>query len=271
MKKKSLIILVAIITVSVTAYSFINKKTATVPIKKALNLTLLDTTNTNTVREFASDIYPDFIYDVSPRFEPISRTDVLKATSISDFISADSFKSIVTLKSVNLIIIKDERQTEIQEIGYTTDLTPKQLKLLQTADYNMQFNIRSEFTAINSKTGLLEHTFDSPHRSVVPEQQASYSLGKTVLVNYLREKGKKAVAEKNIDAKKLQPGKLHFTIATDGTIINVYLDRTTNYPEMDTYLKALIQNTPGDWLPAKDANGNIMPQELVVSYGLMGC
>jgi len=33
----------------------------------------------------------------------------------------------------------------------------------------------------------------------------------------------------------------------------------------------LIKNLPGDWKPAENYKGELMDQELVVSFGLMGC
>ena len=39
-------------------------------------------------------MFTDFIYDVTPRFAPIKKTDIDKATSISDFIDAETLEII---------------------------------------------------------------------------------------------------------------------------------------------------------------------------------
>ena len=74
-----------------------------------------------------------------------------------------------------------------------------------------------------------------------------------------------------MQADKLQPAKLYFTVSKEGMIENVRLDRTSNFPAVDETMIELITNAPGKWIPAENSKGEKVDQELVVSFGLMGC
>jgi len=56
-----------------------------------------------------------------------------------------------------------------------------------------------------------------------------------------------------------------------GTITNVKLDRTSGYLNMDKTMVELIKNTPGKWKQAENVKGENVDQELVVSFGMVGC
>ncbi|WP_397362753.1 energy transducer TonB [Olleya sp. R77988] len=268
MKKNIIIFCALLITLSVTAYTVLQwDKTEVETTENEVEQNLA--VNTPKTDKKKPEIFTDFIYDIGSRFEPIKINDLHKATSISDFISPESFNSIIDLKSVRIIIIKDESQTDIQELGYTKDLTAGQIKLLQSLGYSDQFNIRSEFTAKNPKTGMVEDKFDSPHLSVVSEKQATYPLGKDLLKKYLKEKS--ATLIKTVDPYKLQAAKLYFVVTKDGSIKNVRLDRTSKYPEVDKKMINLIKTLPEAWIPAENDKGEKIDQEMVVSFGLMGC
>ena len=104
MKKRIIIFYTGIITLSLTAYSVINRDNTNTHILEApknneiaFNGPFLDRTNEN--------IFTDFIYDVGPRFSSIKKTDIDKARGIDDFLDKDQVKSIVTIKSIRVIIM----------------------------------------------------------------------------------------------------------------------------------------------------------------------
>ena len=283
--KKSLIILCAVlITLSLTAFGVINwkdSKTKT-PAKRDIAIHAISTEKENTNTNYQGPVGPffinqteetktfeDFIYDVGPRFGPIKKSDIDKATSIEDFFSWEELRAIETLKSVEIIIVENDRQTQKREIGYSKTLTKAQLKLLQTANYATSFLIRIDFQEKNRVTGKLEYNYASPHRTIVPEKQATYINGKDALQNYLRESSKEA--RKEVDQNKLQPAKLYFTVTKEGNIENTRLDRTSNYPLVDKVMIELITKTQEKWKPAKNEKGEKIDQELVISFGLLGC
>ena len=88
-------------------------------------------------------------------------------------------------------------------------------------------------------------------------------------MDYLRENSKESRV--NIQPDKLRPAKLIFTVTKMGTIENVRLDRTSNFPVVDKTMIELISNAPGKWMPAENIEGEKVDQELVVSFGSMGC
>ena len=268
MKKSILIFGAVIITFSLTAFGVINwneLKINKLQTYDSKNIAL-DTTSKEKIK---SRIITDFIYDVGPRFGPIKKSNLDNAKFIDDFIEANEVQDMVTLKSVNIIIIKDDKQSDIHAIGYSRALTDNQIQLLQQSDYSTNFLVRTEFLKKNKDTGILEDSYLSPHLTVVPEKQAEYANGKQNLINYLKDKSLEARADVQVD--KLQPAKLYFTVTKTGTIENVTLDRSSNYLEVDKKMIELITKLPGKWKPAVNNEGENVDQELVVSFGLMGC
>ena len=214
-------------------------------------------------------IFTDFIYDVGPRFGAIKKRELDQATSITPFFDKKQLQSIVSLKSVSIILIKDDKRTDTKTTGYSNKLTTAQLKLLQSFDYSTSFLIKAEYQQINQKTGELEDSYATPHLTIVPEKQATYSKGIDILKKFLKEKSK--TARIGVNAEKLKPAKLYFTVTKKGTIKNVNLDRSSGYPLIDEKMIELIKNTPEKWNPAENHKGEKVNQELVVSFGLMGC
>jgi hypothetical protein len=210
-----------------------------------------------------------FIYDVGTRFRPIKKTDLDNAKSIYDFLDEKQKQAFVSLNSVEVIIIIDDKRSDIREITHQDELSDAQLHLLQSSKYSTNFLISARYQRRNYETGEIEDSHSTPHLTIVPEKQAEYSFGKTALMEYLRENSKESWV--NIQEDKLKPAKLFFTITKNGTIENVNLDRSSNFPVVDKKMIELINKAPGTWEPAENAKGEKVDQELVVSFGLMGC
>ena len=221
------------------------------------------------VQNNKGEVFDDFIYDVGPRFSPIKKSDLDKAKSMSDFLSKDEKENIVTYKSVEVILIKNDIETYMREKGTSHMLTAAQLSLLQFSDYSTNFKIVADFQQRNPETGKLENNYTSPHLTIVPEKQADYEHGKDVLKKYLKENSKES--REDIEPDKLQPAKLYFIVTKTGEVSNVRLDRTSNFPELDKKMIELISHLSGKWKPAQNSAGEQVDQELVVSFGLMGC
>ena len=209
---------------------------------------------------------PDLYYGVDARFEPVNKTDVHTATSIYDFLNEGEKAQIEHINSVDVIIIKDNQQSNIRAYGTTEQLTDAQLKILRSTDYFNHFTIRTEFKEKNKETGKLEERFFGPHITVVPEQQATYVDGKEALLNYLKENSKAAMHV--IENDKLNAVKFSFMITKEGKVSNVKHDAMgTGYPSIDEKFIELLKNIPGKWTPAEKANGEKMEQELVFTFG----
>lgn len=268
MKKSIIIFCAVLITLGLTAFGVINwNDTKINQLETSVSKDVAS--NTQVIYKVNNKIFSDFIYDVGPRFGPIKKGDLDKARTFDDFISEEHAKQIVSYKSLSVIYIINDKQSEIRETGYSDKLTAAQLELLQSADYSTNFLIRADYQEKNKETGELEDSYSTPHLTIVPEKQAAYVNGKDTLMEYLKENSKEVRA--NVQADKLQPAKLFFTVTKNGTVENVKLDRSSNYSAVDKKLIELISKTPGTWEAAENSKGEKVDQELVVSFGLMGC
>lgn len=268
MKKNIFIFCVVLTTLSLTAFGIINRNasdTGQLETKAKEDVAI----NTIAMEKIEKRIFSDFIYDVGPRFGFIKKGDLDNIKSFSDFISDEHAQRIVTYKSLSVIILEGDRQTDILETVNSGFFTAAQVELLQSFDYSTNFKIRAEYVEKNMETGQLEDSYATPHLTIVPEKQAEYTNGKDGLIGYLKENSKEYIT--NVQAEKLQPAKLYFTVSKKGTIENVKLDRTSNYPTIDKKMIELIIKVPGTWNPAENSIGEKIDQELVISFGLMGC
>jgi hypothetical protein len=213
--------------------------------------------------------YPDFFYSLGPRFDSMDKDAVLNATSINDFFDKEEINSMVNLRSTSIILIENDQQSDIREYGNTVKLNPAQLKLLKESDYSTHFLFRVNFTKLNLTTGQLEEVHSSPHYTVVPKTQAKYSDGAEALIEYFEKNNK--VNTLNLDENNLNFAKLYFTVSTNSQLINIELDRSSGNKKLDNAMIDLLKNTPGSWIPAKNAYGEIIEQRLTITFGLDGC
>ncbi|OUR94266.1 hypothetical protein A9Q87_01060 [Flavobacteriales bacterium 34_180_T64] len=268
MKKKVVIFCAVLTTLSLTAFGVINwnsSESNTIDTTLSAEVVSYDPV----IEKIQKPVFTDFIYSIGPRFGGITKGVIENAKSIDAILNEDQLQRIMSLKSVEIIIIKDEKQSEIRVKGFSRVFTDAQLKLLQTFDYSTNFSIRAEYEHYNKETGELENSYSTPYHTIVPESQASYSEGKEALMTFLKDETVDVTAI--IDAKKLRPAKLYFTVTKSRTIDHVKIDNPSGYPEVDKKMIELISKLPGTWTPAENANGEKVDQELVVSFGLMGC
>ncbi|PTM08999.1 MAG: hypothetical protein DA407_06740 [Bacteroidetes bacterium] len=268
MKKSILIIFAGVITLGLTAFGIMQSNNSEVNELSESNTIVMSTTADNKI---ADKIFTDFIYDVGPRFSPIKKTDLDKITSFNDIIGEEHANRIVEYKWVTVVLIIDDKESNVREFGTSDVLTEAQLNLLHSFDYSTNLMIAADYQGKNKETGVLEDTHWTPYLTIVPEKQAEYSEGQDALKVYLKESSKDSRDRANVDPEKLQPAKLYFTVTKNGTIENIKLDRTSNYPLVDYTMIELITKLPGTWIPAENHEGEKVDQELVVSFGLMGC
>tara|TARA_R110002049_G_scaffold199382_5_gene369506 strand:+ start:1320 stop:2132 length:813 start_codon:yes stop_codon:yes gene_type:complete len=264
--KKSIIILgttLVILSLLIFGYTDIdNFETTEVNSSHSKDL-VLEVQNTEFQKE---KTIPDLYYGVDARFAAVNKADVHNATTIYDFLNDGEKDQIEYINSVNLIIIKDNQQSEIRAHGTTDQLTDTQKEILKSTDYFSHFTIRTEFKAKNKETGKLEERFFGPHITVVPEKQATYSEGKYALINYLKVNSKDYMNV--IKDDKLGAIKLSFIITKNGIVTDVKHDAmTTGYPSIDEKFIELLKNIPGKWTPAENSNGEKMEQELIFTFG----
>lgn len=256
MKKRLIIFCLLLVTVSLAAYTIINRDTKTYDETVNLNDDFIKNTVT------AKDKEPlDFFFYVGSRFQSIKKSEVDKATSIYDFISDEDRQDIKTLNATELILVINDKRTKFREYGTGENLNNDQIDLLHSLEYSKHFVAKAIYENNHS-----EYHDINPHYTVVPETQASYTDGLEALMTYLKDNKSKDTGF--IDEKKMQAVKVSFTITSEGNMTHVNLDRTTGYPQLDLELKTLIKNAPGNWVPAKNQEGKNVDQELVMSFGL---
>ncbi|MEJ1221117.1 energy transducer TonB [Sediminicola sp. 1XM1-17] len=268
MKKNNPVLCVSILILGLMAFGFVNRSTSEsnkVSIPDNLNLA----SNQSPSQHMDFRYFADYIYDVGTRFGPIKKEDLNKVTSFSDLIDDDDAKKIVTYKFVEVIVIENDKESNTRESGNSGELTSAQLNLLKRSDYSTNLKIRADVMQKNSHTGELENSYWTPHLTIVPEKQAVYVHGKDALMEFLRENSK--VSWVNVVEDKLKSARLYFTVTKNGTIENVALDSSSNFPEVDQRMIELIKQTLGKWHPAVNTKGEKVDQELVLSFGLMGC
>lgn len=269
MKKNMLIFCTVLTTLSLTAFGYKNWS-------NTLKNQGETTSSTTTVVDnyFVKSIYtlanPDFFYDVDSRYiMTITKKELNTVKSMADFLPEDQIKSIMSFHSVSVTFLGDNYESVITETGESDVFTADQLKLLQSAPYSTNILIRAEYKEKNGVTGKLQYSYSTPHLTVIPEKEASYVNGKDALIKYLKENSKEKTAI--VEQDKLQPGKVSFTVTRHGTISNVKLLATSGYPSIDKTMIELITKTPGKWESAANFRGERVDQELVFSFGIVGC
>ncbi len=214
-------------------------------------------------------VFSGFIYDIGPRFGAIKKEVVQNAKSIEDFIHREDISKMEHINSVTIHIMEGIIMSPASEKGTNATFTEAQLKLLRSLDYSTSLMLMVEFQEFSKFANSLENNYTSPYLTIVPEKQASYMFSEDTLKDYLRVNTEEVRA--NIDPEKLQAAKLYFTVTKSGAVENVRLDRTSFYPKVDEKMISLMQNLPGAWSPAENIKGERVAQELVVSFGLIGC
>ncbi|NRD20595.1 hypothetical protein HNV08_11095 [Winogradskyella eckloniae] len=265
MKKRIIIFGTALALFSILFFGLTNMETTNA---KDLSVKSNDSIATDSTMNYGPYLkkLPELYYGVDARFEAVKKADIQTATSIYDFLNEDEKNQIEDIKSVNLIVVKDNQLSGFQEYGTTAQLTKAQIKLLRSLDYFNHFTIRTEFKGKNKETGVIEDKFFGPHITIVPEQQATYVDGKQALIAYLKENSLEALNV--ITDNRLNAIKYSFIISKEGKVKDVKHDAMeTGYPSIDKKFKELLQNIPGQWLPAKNSLGEKIEQELVFTFG----
>lgn len=214
-------------------------------------------------------VYTDFFYDFGPRFNPITKEDLKQARVFSDFVSETDAALVDTYDNVKVVLIKNDYLTDVSETCKGGDLSKKQMNLLHSADYSSNFMIEAEYFRKNDGSSQKKFDYMAPHITIIPETQATYILGKQALLSFIRNGNKENTA--NLDKDKLQPAMLTFTISKTGYLVDLHLNRTCGFEHIDETMMGLINQLPGNWIPAENAQGEKVEQVFVINFGMVGC
>lgn len=214
-------------------------------------------------------VYSDFFYSIGNRFLGVKKETLVKAKSITDFLPKEETNHVVTYKSVSVIIFNNAAYPEVGETGSNEKLTAAQQELLQSSDYSTNFYVRADFLEKDEFSGKLKESYFTPYLTIVPEKEARYIPGTDSFIEYLKTNNKENTA--NLDERKLKAAKLYFTVNKNGDITKVSLDSSSGYASIDEKIIELLHEAPGKWEPAENAKGEKVDQELVISFGIIGC
>ena len=218
----------------------------------------------------------DFDYDVGSRyFATISKADLYKAESVVDIVPKDADWGSFRIKTVKVKM--EGTGCMVAEIGEGPSLNEAQKKLLQKTDYADDISLLATCKGPHTMTGcggkdhVIEHDqFEIGYFvSIVPEQEATFEGGMEAVTAYVKKYSRQAIEIAEQDG--LKSGKVTFVINTEGAISDVELESSSGYSIIDETIVDLITNLPGEWVPAQDANGQTVEQELVFSFGQIGC
>jgi len=202
-------------------------------------------------------------FHVGARFEAIKKSKIDNINLVNDFLTTQDQFSKNPIVSSELILMVNNERTNTRAYGNGNTLSESQKAVLKSLKHSDGF-----ITAITRKeSNGLKRTF-TPHYTVVPETTAVFKEGNKAELRELNN----AVAEfiPFIDKAKLKFTKFYFTVDKNGAIKNTYFDWSTNYPELDKKIFELIKTYNQKWTPAKDKNGEVVEQEIVITVGLVG-
>lgn len=268
MKKRILLLSIFLVVLLVAAFAFNNTSVPTAESQELASAE--DLTSTEKSIETAPEKEDPVIqFDMGTRFQGIKKSDLDKATSFEDFIGFRHANRILSYKSLSVIELDDDKQTDRKITTNSGELTEAQRNHLQAAGLSTNILIWAEYTEKWEDTGLVEESYWTPHLTVVPEKEATYNQGEKAFLAYLEEN----IPEFTdfVRREQLRPGRIYLTVGKEGTITNVDLQASSGIPQMDEKLVKLIFEAPGKWTPAENADGEKVEQLLVVFFGTMGC
>jgi hypothetical protein len=271
MKKNIFILITALAASSLTAYGFVTWKRPKANKQQVSCSKPAEAKAIATANDFVNSLYkveiPELVYKVESRFMTrVTKETVQNATSILDIFPEKATENLSRYKQVTVGLLTEDGEVTI--MGENELLNPAQISLLRSTDYSSNFFLRSA-CKITTPEGNLQHYDLVYYMTIVPEKEASYTPGHEALVEYLKENTKEETVV--ITREGLKPGRVNFTVTKEGRVSNVYLDSTSGYPAVDKKLIELVEEMPGTWSPATNAEGEAVKQELVFFFGLMGC
>ena len=260
MKKKILITAALLLTFSVTAIELFNYKKTT-----------RETSHIEPVL-IKADVFDnykktDFHYDIASRFFAITKAHLSQAKTLADIVPENALAELTNFTDITITALYENN--EMTEAGTSDKLNDAQISLIHGMEYSTNYVVKSKCKYKNPDTGVIEDYDFVYYLTVGPEHIATYIDGKQALIDYLESESKGEI--KHLKRDKLQPGKIEFTINTNGEIEQVGLQATSGFAHVDRRMIELIQQAPGKWKPATDENDNVVSQKIIYSFGIIGC
>ncbi len=259
MKKLLFVFSAAVVTFSLTAFAFINWNNSITDKKENF---------CHSLEEFKNDYFAYVYYNLGDRFRStITKEELRQAKSITDILTPGATEPRTnSVKSMISILNEDN---EVTEGGDSDILSPAQLKLIQSATYSSNIRITSIEKMQTCNTGNARYDSFDYYMTVIPEKAAELTISQDALIEYIRINSKEIT--RSIQQENLRSGKACFIVNENGTASDARLISTSGYDSLDDTILQLINTAPTKWIPAENSKGEKVEQELVLSFGTMGC
>ena len=268
MKKNVFIISLVLITLSLTAYGFMRSNQSATDIAATViidGISEVDATD----KDIDKKSVKAFLYDVGPRFNHIKKKDLINLRSFDDYIGQVHAQRIVAYKSLSVILLDNDKQTDTKLTTDSGIFSSAQLELMKSFDYSTNLLLYADYTEKWKESDKIVNSSWTPYLTIVPETQASYNNGEESSIDYLKHNSKENI--ENITQDKLQSGQIFFTVTKKGLVSNIEIATSSGYPLIDEKIKDLISKSSGNWEAAKTMKGEKIDQTLTVFFGRMGC
>ena len=199
----------------------------------------------------------------------IRKTTLDKAKSLIDLLPSDAYDPELQYGSVRVSTLTDRVETETMMISASEWLTEDQLQLIQSLRHSDDFRVTALTSAKKTKACRAASDSIVYYISVVPHQEAEYAGGFSAIIAYLKEVSREDVAP--IRNAQVQPGKYFFTVTREGRVEATRVASTCGNQILDEKLCRYLREMPGNWSPARNAQGETVDQDYVFSFGSPGC
>jgi len=211
----------------------------------------------------------EFYFGLGSRFTPISKEEIVRYTEVKNFLGEEEFKRQTQVEATALIVIQNEKQTDIRYSGDSELLSKEQLSALRNATYGSNFCLKTFFVPRSDEQKDRGYHIYNPHFTISPHKRAEFALGDQAIFDYLRAAIKEDLTD--YSENDLSPAMLYFTISEYGALESYRLEGSCGAEILDQKIMDALIALPNKWSPAENENGERLTQELVLSYGLMGC
>lgn len=209
----------------------------------------------------------NFHYELGSRFiNHVTKEKLETATTIEDIVPEGATDDISSFWDVKIGLVKDKT---VFAKGENNHLNESQLTLLSHFSYSTDYYVEAFCKRLNHKTGEFEKQCFVYYVTVIPEQQATFEGGNDALLAYLKKNSREEVSA--VKNTSLKPGKIRFNVSNQGVVEGIQLEASCGNHDIDATLLELMKNAPQKWKAATDSAGETIDQELVFSFGVVGC
>lgn len=196
---------------------------------------------------------------------PIIIEQALTANTLNDLIAGYPSKWISEYVSVELITIENDQKTS--HISNNEILSNSQKIALSKLSLNDEIQIVVKYNSINTITKETDESEFKSHLTIIPNTQASNKIGFQKMSTYFSEQIGNRITRDEL-GKELTV--IIFLVDSDGMVKNTKVGTSSGSEAIDQLLMETLIQMP-KWNPAKDAQGNPVPQRFKLVTGFDGC